>query len=114
MAELTPEDGVLLHTNHCLSGDLRGEVLGTSRERLATTAANLASDAGRDLAAMDRFLSDASGGRTAVQCPLLCPARVERVGGGHLCHDHHGAGGKGAFHFRRGPDGAGGFDVARV
>lgn len=113
MAELEPVDGVLLHTNHCLSDRLSSEMLGSSAERLATTAAHLANDAARGVEAMNRFLSDATQGENAVQCAYRARPELNGLEVG-TCATIIMDLAAGAFHFRRGPDGAGGFDVLRV
>ncbi len=113
MAELEPVDGVLLHTNHCLSDRLSSEMLGSSAERLATTAAHLANDDARGVEAMNRFLSDETQGDNAVQCAYRARPELTGLEVG-TCATIIMELAAGAFHFRRGPDGAGGFDVLRV
>ena len=113
MAELVPEDGVLLHTNHCLATGLSGEVIGSSEDRYATTAANLRADTARDVAAMDRFLSDSGGGAMAVQCPYYARPDFGDLEVG-TCATIIMQLDKGLFHVRRGPDGSRGYEVVRV
>lgn len=113
LAELHPEDGVLLHTNHCLAEGLTGEMIGTSQERFATAAAHLAADAGRDLAAMDRILSDASGGAMAVQCAYYARPDFNDIEVG-TCATILMELDRGLFHIRRGPDGTRGYQVVKI
>ncbi len=108
MSVIKPVDGVLLHTNHCLSNTLNGEMLPTSQERFDTTEANLGLFQARDLKAVDMFLSDNSGGDNAVQAnyhPIWEMNGLE-IG---TCATIIMELDKRTFRFRRGPNPLGGY-----
>ncbi|MEQ8235012.1 MAG: C45 family peptidase [Gammaproteobacteria bacterium] len=75
--DLTPVDGVLLHTNHCLGlgNDGRTPLLANSCARHDLLRAALAADARRDLARAREILSSDAGGEDA----LLRPYRAQSV-----------------------------------
>jgi hypothetical protein len=77
-AELRPERGVLLHTNHCLSSSLEGVMLPTSMERYEMAGHLLKRDPGRSLEAMRHVLSDVSCGNDSI----LSPYHPEQTLGG--------------------------------
>lgn len=65
-AELAPEGGVLLHTNHCLAEGLAGQMLPTSQPRYDTTQTSLKRHSAGTVADANALLSDDSQGEVAV------------------------------------------------
>ena len=66
-AELAAEDGVLIHTNHCVGSDIESELLPTSAERLASAREHVMNCVTFDRQAMERILLDDSNGDYSVQ-----------------------------------------------
>ncbi|MEJ2531011.1 MAG: C45 family autoproteolytic acyltransferase/hydrolase [Halioglobus sp.] len=67
--ELHPQDGVLLHTNHCLAPDLNSDVMPTSLQRYDRAEEWLRKTGGRDHDALLMILSDQSEGNNSILCP---------------------------------------------
>jgi len=67
--ELQPQNGVLLHTNHCLAPGLEGSVLPTSMERYQQAQLHLGRSQAQDHDTMLALLSDDSRGDESILCP---------------------------------------------
>tara|TARA_R110001592_G_scaffold357416_1_gene660488 strand:+ start:44230 stop:45258 length:1029 start_codon:yes stop_codon:yes gene_type:complete len=67
--ELQPQDGVLLHTNHCLAPNLKGAILPSSQERYQRAMECLKNGGERDRSALLAILSDQSQGDLSILCP---------------------------------------------
>lgn len=77
-AEIVPQDGVILHTNHCLAPGMESAVIPSSAERLEQGRAWLARRPGRNIEDMREMLSDGSLGPLGI----LASYRPEAVLGG--------------------------------
>jgi isopenicillin-N N-acyltransferase-like protein len=66
-SEIEAADGTLVHTNHCLGGDIESTMLPTSAERLNSAQKQLSSHSGRDFEDMQNVLLDQSQGSNSIQ-----------------------------------------------
>jgi isopenicillin-N N-acyltransferase-like protein len=77
-SEIGSEDGILLHTNHCIGQSIESEMIPTSAERLAQARKHISGLASHTFADMQTILMDDSQGNESIQSNY----HVEEVLGG--------------------------------
>ncbi len=76
--EITPQEGLIIHTNHCIGRGIESTMIPTSAERLTQAREWLARPNGRALEDMQRVLLDNSRGQESIQS---CYRPEEILGG---------------------------------